>query len=132
MAIKHFEPTACPIDHVLALIKGKWKPMILWRLSAKRQRFGEFQAAMPAVTHKVLSQQLRQLQADGLIRRIVGRSRGIPGEYELTEFGRTLRPALNALAVWGKMHAKPPVDSAYSARGVRRAITGVHGGASPA
>ena len=108
MAIKHFEPTACPIDHALALIKGKWKPMILWRLSAKRQRFGEFHAAMPAVTHKVLSQQLRQLQADGLIRRIVGRSRGIPGEYELTEFGRTLRAALNALAVWGKLHANPP------------------------
>ena len=51
----------CPVDVALSLIAGKWKPMILWLLTGKRRRFSEFQAAMPRLAHKVLSQQLRQL-----------------------------------------------------------------------
>ena len=94
----------CPVDVALSVINGKWKPMILWLLTAKRRRFSELQAAMPELAHKVLSQQLRQLEADGVIRRRV--QDAVPGrsEYELTDFGRTLRPALNALASWGKAH----------------------------
>lgn len=94
----------CPIDLTLRLIKGKWKPMILWQLSTERRRFGELQMAMPKVAHKVLSEQLRQLQTDGLVQRVVGRPLGGAASYELTDFGRTLRPALNALASWGKAH----------------------------
>lgn len=95
---------ACPVDVTLSLIHGKWKPMILWLLSTRQRRFSDFQAAMPQVAHKVLSQQLRQLEADGLIRRETRDARGQRMDYRLTEFGRSLRPALNALASWGKAH----------------------------
>jgi DNA-binding HxlR family transcriptional regulator len=95
---------ACPVDVALSMISGKWKPMILWLLATRSQRFSDLQAAMPRVAHKVLSQQLRQLEADGMIRRITRDKKPATSGYQLTEFGRTLRPALNALANWGKTH----------------------------
>ncbi|WP_225562874.1 helix-turn-helix domain-containing protein [Rhodanobacter sp. DHG33] len=95
---------ACPVDVTLSLIHGKWKPMILWLLSTRHRRFSDFQAAMPQVAHKVLSQQLRQLEADGLICRGVRDAHAQRVDYRLTGFGRSLRPALNALATWGKDH----------------------------
>jgi DNA-binding HxlR family transcriptional regulator len=94
---KHFN---CPVEVTLSLINGKWKPMILWLLASGKQRFSDFQAAMPGIAHKVLSQQLRQLESDGVVRR----TQSVREGYELTEFGRSLRPALNALASWGKIH----------------------------
>lgn len=106
----------CPVDVALSLIAGKWKPMILWLLTAKRRRFGELQAAMPELAHKVLSQQLRQLEADGVIRRRVQDTAPKRPEYELTDFGRTLRPALNALASWGKAHHRT-MGATYSGAG---------------
>jgi len=104
--MSHFQRKtfACPVDVTLSLIHGKWKPMILWLLSRRRRRFSDFQIAMPQVAHKVLSQQLRQLEADGLICRVVRDARRQHMDYELTEFGRSLRPALNVLANWGKSH----------------------------
>ena len=113
MASKRRESFACPVDMTLSLIKGKWKPMILWQLSAQKRRFTDFQVALPQVAHKVLSQQLRRLEADGLIRRAVSKTSAVTVVYELTDFGRTLRPALNALASWGKTHHRPKaaVDS---------------------
>ena len=104
MTIKRRSEYVCPVDVTLGVINGKWKPMILWLLAGGRQRFSEFQAAMPRVAPKVLSQQLRQLETDGVVRRTVRGTPAIRVEYELTDFGRTLRPALNALASWGKDH----------------------------
>lgn len=104
MATARRRTFACPVDVTLSLIHGKWKPMILWLLSTRHRRFSDFQAAMPQVAHKVLSQQLRQLEADGLICRAVRDGRGQRMDYRLTGFGRSLRPALNALAAWGKDH----------------------------
>jgi DNA-binding HxlR family transcriptional regulator len=106
----------CPVDVALSVIGGKWKPMLLWLLSMKRQRFSDFQAAMPELAHKVLSQQLRQLEADGVIRRRAQDAVPARSEYELTDFGRSLRPALNALASWGKSH--------HRAMGVNYSATG--------
>ena len=94
----------CPVDVTLSVINGKWKPMILWLLATRPQRFSDFQAAMPTVAHKVLSQQLRQLEADGLVCRALREDRGQRMDYRLTDFGRSLRPALGALANWGKTH----------------------------
>lgn len=93
---------ACPVDVTLSLITGKWKPMILWLLAARPLRFGELQAAMPHIAHKVLSAHLRQLENHGVIER-AGRGAKSAG-YQLTELGLTLRPALDALANWGKVH----------------------------
>jgi DNA-binding HxlR family transcriptional regulator len=106
----------CPVDVALSVIGGKWKPMLLWQLGMKRQRFSDFQAALPQLAHKVLSQQLRQLEADGVIRRRAQDAVPARSEYELTDFGRSLRPALNALASWGKSHHRA-IGVTYSTSG---------------
>jgi DNA-binding HxlR family transcriptional regulator len=95
---------ACPVDVALSMINGKWKPMILWQLAALPQRFSDLQTAMPRVSHKVLIQQLRQLEADGVIQHTTHDPSSTANRYRLTEFGCTLRPALDALAAWGKTH----------------------------
>jgi DNA-binding HxlR family transcriptional regulator len=93
----------CPVDITLGVIRGKWKPLILWLLSDGGKRFSELEAAVPQIAHKVLSQQLRQLERNGVIhRRSLPASRTVA--YELTEFGQSLGPALDALAEWGKRH----------------------------
>ncbi len=104
MAALRQKTFACPVDVALSVIHGKWKPMILWLLSARRRRFSDLQTAMPQVAHKVLSQQLRQLEADGLVRRVAQGASAQRMDYQLTDFGRSLRPALNVLASWGKAH----------------------------
>lgn len=95
---------ACPVDVALSMINGKWKPIILWQLTTRPQRFSDLQTAIPLVSQKVLTQQLRQLEADGIILRIARDQPPATGRYQLTEFGRTLRPALDALAAWGKTY----------------------------
>jgi DNA-binding HxlR family transcriptional regulator len=92
----------CPVELALSAIAGKWKPAILWELTAAPKRFGELQAALPGISHKVLSQQLAQLHRDGMVER--GDAGGDATGYTLTALGGTLRPALNALAQWGKEH----------------------------
>lgn len=93
----------CPVDITLSVIRGKWKPLILWLLSDGGKRFSELQAAIPQIAHKVLSQQLRQLEQNGVIHRIV-QPASQAAVYELTAFGQSLGPALAALAEWGKRH----------------------------
>ena len=92
----------CPVELALAAIAGKWKPAILWELSVGPKRFGELQVALPGIAHKVLSQQLVQLARDGMVMRCDAESEA--AGYALTALGATLRPALNALAQWGKEH----------------------------
>ena len=101
-------PYTCPVELTLAVIGGRWKPLILWELRAGARGFNALQAALPGVTHKVLAQQLRQLEGDGLVAR-TARAGGAGGrvrrvDYALTPFGRTLRPSLDALARWAKAH----------------------------
>jgi DNA-binding HxlR family transcriptional regulator len=95
---------ACPVDVTLSMISGKWKPLILWQLATWPRRFSDLQTAMPLVSHKVLTQQLRQLEADGVIQHVTHDQPSAASRYQLTEFGCTLRPALDALAAWGKTH----------------------------
>ena len=101
-------PYTCPVELTLAGVGGKWKPLILWELRAGARGFNALQATLPGVTHKVLAQQLRQLERDGIVARAArgggpaGRVRHV--DYALTPFGRTLRPSLDALARWAKAH----------------------------
>ena len=102
MAIEDPMTYVCPVELALSAIAGKWKPAILWELSTGPKRFSELQSALPGIAHKVLSQQLAQLNRDGMVARC-----DVEGEvsgYTLTALGGTLRPALNALAQWGKEH----------------------------
>ena len=102
MAVEDATTYVCPVELALGAIAGKWKPAILWELSAGPKRFGELQAALPGIAHKVLSQQLAQLAGDGMVMRCDAESE--TAGYALTALGATLRPALNALAQWGKEH----------------------------
>ena len=105
----------CPVDAMLDVIGGKWKMPILWTLSQKTHRFGELRRAIPDVTEKVLAQQLRQLEADGLVWREEFPEVPPRMEYSLTERGRTLIPVLNRVADWGAQHLSDRVADATPA-----------------
>lgn len=103
MSIRKQARFFCPIEVTLSVLAGKWKPLIIFNLKNGPRRFSVLQAKMPHISHKVLTQQLRALEVDRIIFRERTQSNGNIA-YELTEFGRTLRPALAALANWGQKH----------------------------
>jgi len=93
----------CAMDITMDYIGGKWKSVVLWYLKNGTLRFTELKKQIPDITEKMLSIQLRALEADGLIKRkVYGNKPPIRVEYSLTEFGTTLIPALNAIAKWGR------------------------------
>jgi DNA-binding HxlR family transcriptional regulator len=93
----------CSVELALLVIGGKWKPIILWRLGASGAlRFGELRRCMPNVTQKMLTQQLRELEADGLVQRMVFAQVPSRVEYSLTELGRSAMPVLEQLGAWGR------------------------------
>lgn len=95
----------CPVETSLELLSGKWKPRILWKLHQQGVlRFGEFKRALPDITAKMLTQQLRELERDGLVNRTVYPEVPPRVEYSLSEFGETLKPILDMIAQWGTTH----------------------------
>jgi DNA-binding HxlR family transcriptional regulator len=96
----------CPVTATMSIIGGKWKPIILWCIQEEEKRFGEIKKLIPGVTQKMLTQQLRELENDGIIRREVYPVVPPKVEYSLTEYGRTLYPILKTMAEWGKAHKK--------------------------
>jgi DNA-binding HxlR family transcriptional regulator len=96
---------ACPVQLTIDIVGGKWKPLILWLLNNGRpRRFNDLQRAMTGVSYKVLIQQLRQLERDGLVSRTVVSEPQLQVEYCLTAFGASLRPMMNEMAAWAKRH----------------------------
>lgn len=98
--LKPIDPNRCPVDQALEMISGKWKPLILWRLSAGTLRFGQLLRAIPAVTQRMLTLQLRELERDGLVDRTVHAEVPPRVEYTLAPPARALMPALAALGQW--------------------------------
>ena len=94
----------CPVDATLSVIGGKYKAIILHHLIEKTLRYGELQRLIPQESHKVLIQQLRELEQDGIIHREVYPVVPPKTEYSLTEFGKTLIPILTAVCDWGRCH----------------------------
>ena len=93
----------CALDITMHYIGGKWKGVVLWYLKNSTLRFGELKQRIPDITEKMLSLQLRALEEDGLIKReVYGEKPPIRVEYSLTPFGKTLIPAINELAKWGR------------------------------
>lgn len=91
----------CPVEATLELIGGKYKALILWRLSGGKLRFSELKKAIANATPKMLTQQLRELEASSLIHREVYPVVPPKVEYSLTETGRSLMPILVAMRDWG-------------------------------
>jgi DNA-binding HxlR family transcriptional regulator len=94
----------CPVEATLSLIVGKYKPVILYHLIGGKLRFSELQRMIPQATQKMLTQQLRELEADGLIHRKVYPVVPPKTEYSLTAYGASLEPVLNAMCDWGNEH----------------------------
>ncbi|WP_186055188.1 winged helix-turn-helix transcriptional regulator [Burkholderia gladioli] len=94
-------PFGCGLEAVLELVSGKWKLLILFHLSGKRLRFSELRRLVGGVSEKMLSQQLKEMTRDGLVRRIDFQTVPPHVEYELEEFGNDLGRAIRPVCQWG-------------------------------
>jgi len=94
----------CPVEATLDVIGGKWKPLILWWLHQHTCRFAELRRLIPGISEKMLTQHLRELEADGILERRVYAVVPPKVEYSLTEYGCSLEQALQTICEWGKMH----------------------------
>ena len=106
----------CPVATTVDVIHGKWKPLILYALKEGPQRFGALLRTIEGSSHKVLAQQLRQLEAEGIVeRRVKEEVPFLKVEYSLSAYGETLRPILNSMCAWGLVHRarfkslRPPI-----------------------
>lgn len=96
---------ACPVAPVVDLVFSRWTTPILWTLNFHgRQRFVELERRITTISPKVLTQRLRQLERDGLVRRTYHAEVPPRVEYEITELGKTLAPLFQHLATWGTSH----------------------------
>ncbi|MDL2306594.1 helix-turn-helix transcriptional regulator [Desulfovibrio sp. OttesenSCG-928-C06] len=93
--------THCPVEATISLIGGKYKTLILWQLMGGTLRFSQLRKEVPHATPKMLTQQLRELESDGLVLRTVYPQVPPKVEYSLTDFGRSIRPVLEAMYGWG-------------------------------
>ncbi|MGL4820148.1 MAG: winged helix-turn-helix transcriptional regulator [Bacilli bacterium] len=93
-----------PVEATLDVIGGKWKVVILCHLKEQPLRNSELKRLIPAVSQKVLTEQLRQLEQDGIIERTIYQEVPPRVDYRLTTYGETLVDILNAMCCWGKAH----------------------------
>jgi DNA-binding HxlR family transcriptional regulator len=101
MATREF---TCGLDVALAVIGGKWKPLVLFHLGGGPRRFGELRRLVQGISEKVLIQQLKELEADGILTRTDYREVPPRVDYAMTDFGRTMATALMPLCAWGDAH----------------------------
>jgi DNA-binding HxlR family transcriptional regulator len=94
----------CPVEAAVDVFGGKWKALILWWLQERTWRFAELRRQIPGITEKMLTQQLRELEADGIVERRVYATVPPKVEYSLTDYGRSLKRALRAICDWGRKH----------------------------
>lgn len=98
----------CPVTHCLSLIGGKWKPVILFCVAGGVNRFGAMHRAIPAVTKQMLTQQLREMEHDGLLDRTVFPVVPPRVDYALTDKGRSLLAVVAAMKEWGEADLRAP------------------------
>ena len=121
----------CPLAAAFAAIGGKWKLTILYWLAHGELHFAGLQRRAAPISHKVLAQQLRELEADGLLVRTPTGAMPAPVLYELTPYGQTLLPIIESVRVWGEAHlqrspARPRSDA--RACGIAIATVATSGG----
>lgn len=112
---KSYTPStaAADVEETLQLLEGRWKLVILFHLfDGKVQRYSDFEKLIPSISQKMLAQQLRQLEADGLVLRKIYPQVPPKVEYRLTDWGQALCPALDALLLWAEQ--KPALSPEIS------------------
>ncbi len=98
------ELPACPVETTLLLIGEKWKVLILRDLIEGTKRFGELKKSIGSISQKMLTQQLREMEEDGLVTRKAYAEIPPRGEYSLTEDGMSLKPILDSMWAWGERY----------------------------
>lgn len=99
------KPELCHVNNALGILTGKWKPIILFHLLTKgTQRFSELKRSMPGVTQKMLTNQLRDLEEEDIVQRVVYPQVPPKVEYSITDYGKSLEPILRAMHDWGTNH----------------------------
>ena len=96
----------CGLEAALDVIGGKWKVLILWALRAEAHRFGELRRLVEGISEKMLIQHLKEMEADGIVKRRDFKEVPPRVEYALTPFGHSLYAALAPLCEWGTLHMK--------------------------
>jgi len=96
--------TGCPLTAALAALGGKWKLIIVYFLAESPKHFAALRKAMPGISQKVLTQQLRELMSDGLVNRNAKGTVPAPVEYSLTAYGQSVLPLVEDVRVWGRAH----------------------------
>ena len=100
-AIHAPRPEECPVQRTLDMLGGRWKPLALYHLRGGTRRFSDLRRRLPGVTQRMLTQTLRELERDGLIRREAFAEMPPRVEYTITPRGESLGPILDAMAAWG-------------------------------
>ena len=103
-------PFSCPVTRTMSIIGGKWKPIILNCIGDKPIRFGKLNQLIPAISNKVLSGELKELESLGLIERYEYRETPLRVEYRLSKSGHSLLPLLHELANWGNSNLARRLD----------------------
>ncbi|KRG13110.1 winged helix-turn-helix transcriptional regulator [Lederbergia galactosidilytica] len=100
-------PEECRVEDALSILVGKWKPIILlYLLQEGTKRFSELKRSMPGITQKMLTKQLRELEEEDIVERVVYPQVPPKVEYSVTEYGRSLEPILEAMHEWGTNHTQ--------------------------
>ena len=94
----------CPLTAALAALGGKWKLIIVYWLAESPKHFAGLRQAMPGISQKVLTQQLRELVSDGIVHREPKGAIPAPVEYSLTDYGRSVLPLVEDVRLWGRVH----------------------------
>ena len=93
------------------MLDGKWTLAILWQLREGQQRYGDLRRGIPAISDKVLTQHLRELERDGMVKREVRDAKPPQVSYCFSAYGRTLIPLIQGLCTWGEKHVRRPGDA---------------------
>jgi DNA-binding HxlR family transcriptional regulator len=104
---RELDKIKCPAELTLAMIGGRWKIPLIWRLLGGKKRFSDLQRDLPEITQKMLTQQLREMEQDGLIHREVYPQVPPKVEYSLTPLGESLQPVVEVIVNWGLVQALP-------------------------
>lgn len=109
----------CSVELTLQVIGGKWKPIIIYRLGNEGTlRFSEIKRSIPNITQKMLTQQLRELEADGVVHREVYAQVPPKVEYSLTELGQSVMPVIRSLCGWGDKYESWAKEREVSAEAI--------------
>ncbi len=116
---EHF---GCPVQATSNILAGKWKVLIVWHLSFEPRRFAEIRDILPGVTEKMLAAQLRQLEADGIVSRLVSADVPPHVEYRLTSAGEDMIPVMEMMCCWGIKHLG--IDPKWPRKAAALAVVG--------